>query len=223
MNKTTLATALLATTLIAPSALAYNKGDMLVRVGATNVSPDDSSSNVNVAGNELPFGVGVDDNTQLGLNFAVFIADHWALEVLAATPFKHDVDFSVSDPLGTGDNLGEVSHLPPTFTVNYFFMSPESNFQPYVGAGVNYTIFFDEEFSKANKAAGFSKLDLDNSFGLSAQVGADYFFNEKWFMNGSVRYIDIDTDARFKLGESTGKVSVDIDPWVYTVSVGYKF
>ena len=194
-----------------------------MRAGLTNVSPDDSSSNIFV-GSDLGVNLSVGDDTQLGLNVAYFVSDRLNIEVLAATPFTHDVNFGVSDPLGTGDRLGEVTHLPPTITLNYYFNNPSSAFQPYVGAGINYTVFFDEDFTSANDAAGLKNLSLDNSFGLSAQLGVDYMVNDQWFINGSVRWIDIDTEASFNLNGTPGNVnSIEIDPMVYTISLGYRF
>ncbi|WP_100657521.1 OmpW family outer membrane protein [Alteromonas flava] len=232
MKKTTLALALAAMTL-APAAFAYEKGDILVRGGLTTVAPDDSSTNILVGGADFALGgqtvggVNVDSNTQLGLNVAYFFTPHWNVEVLAATPFSHDID------LGDGTNLASTKHLPPTVTANYFFADPAAKFQPYVGVGLNYTIFFDEEFNGATAGvietatggAVVSDLDLDASFGFSAQAGADYFFSDDMFINASVRYIDIETEADFKVsGSDIGKIeSVTIDPWVYTVSIGYKF
>jgi outer membrane protein len=109
----------LSTALASQSALAFEKGDILIRAGVASVSPDESSSNIFVGGADLGVDLAVDSNTQLGLNFAYFFTDNMSVEVLAATPFKHDVNFGVSDPLGTGDKLGEVTHLPPTVSINY--------------------------------------------------------------------------------------------------------
>ncbi|WP_412971063.1 OmpW/AlkL family protein [Glaciecola sp. MF2-115] len=217
---------LLGTTALALSstAMAYEKGDFLVRAGFTNVSPNDDASNIFAGGSDLGVSLTVDSNTQLGLNIAYFITDQLNIELLAATPFSHDVNFSVADPLGTGNKLGEVTHLPPSLTANYYFLDAASAFQPYIGAGLNYTIIFDEEFTGANKSAGLSNLDLDNSFGLTAQVGADYKIDDKWHLNASVRWIDIDTEASFKVGEANGSVSdIQIDPTVFTISLGYTF
>lgn len=227
MKKSIITLALLAT-LSSATAIAHEKGDMLVRVGLTNVSPDDSSSNISLAGGDLGFGVNADGNTQIGLNFAYFLTDNWNIEVLAATPFTHDVNVN-ANPLGLG-KLGEVTHLPPTVTANYFFADKDAAFQPYVGLGLNYTIFFDEELTSVNEGIGFSDLELDASLGWSAQVGFDYMINKEWFVNASARYIDISTDASFTLNNDAlgannapGTVAVDINPYVYTVSVGYKF
>ena len=198
-------------------ALAFEQGDWVVRAGMTNVAPDDSSSNVNVGGVDLGVGVNVDDNTQLGLNFVYFYSQQLAIEVLAATPFSHDIG------LNTVGALGNTKHLPPTLSANYYFADPSAKFQPYVGAGVNYTIFFDEEFTSANTSAGFSDLDLDSSLGLAAQVGFDYMLDDKWLVNASVRWIDIDTEASFDLNGSAGSVDVSIDPFIYSITAGYRF
>lgn len=223
MKKSSLALLIIASVTAAPYAAAFEKGDLVLRGGLTTVSPDESSSNIFV-GSDLGVNVSVDNDTQLGLNLAYFITDKINIEVLAATPFNHDVNFGVSDPLGTGDKLGEVTHLPPTVTLNYYLNDAASPFQPYIGAGLNYTIFFDEEFTSLNDGAGLKNLSLDDSFGLSAQVGVDYMINENWLVNGSLRWIDIDTDASFNLNGTEGRVdSIEIDPWVYTLSIGYRF
>ncbi len=224
MRKYTLSAICLALAAVSPLVAAHQQGDWLVRGGLTTVAPDESSSNILAGGADLGVALTVDNNTQLGINVAYFVTDKINIELLAATPFTHDVNFSVTDPLGTGTRLGEVTHLPPTLTANYYFNDASSAFQPYVGAGINYTIFFDESFTGANSNAGLSDLSPDNSFGLSAQVGMDYQIDKKWHVNASVRFIDIETEASFKVGEADGKVnSIDLDPWVYTLSVGYTF
>lgn len=223
-TKTLISSAVLATLAFAGNAMAYEKGDILVRGGFTHVSPDDDSSAITAGGESLGVGVAVGNDTQIGLNIAYFVSDNINIELLAATPFSHDVSFDIPNPLGTGNKLGEVTHLPPSLTANYYFLDASSAFQPYVGAGVNFTIFFDEEFTDANKAAGLSKLDLDNSFGVTAQIGADYILDDQWHLNASVRWIDIDTEASFKVGEANGRVDdIQIDPTVITLSLGYTF
>ncbi|MBO1256814.1 outer membrane beta-barrel protein [Alteromonas sp. 5E99-2] len=204
--------------------IAYEKGDWVVRAGLTSVVPDESSSNILLGGQDLGVGLTVDNNTQLGINLAYFLTDKINVELLAATPFTHDVNFSVTDPLGTGNQLGEVTQLPPSLLVNYYFLGADSPVQPYVGIGLNYTLFFDDSFTDANKAAGLNDLSLDNSFGVSAQLGFDVPINDKWHINGSVRWIDIDTEASFNLNGTSGRVAdIEIDPFVYSILIGYTF
>ena len=220
MKKTLLTTTLLSALCISPLVAANQAGDILVRGGITNITPDSNNAAVMLAGNDSGMTLSVDDNNQLGLNFVYFFDSNWAVEVLAATPFTHDVKLQAD---GVESTLAEVTHLPPTVSALYYFES-DSAFKPYVGAGINYTIFFDEKFNSTYQDAGFSDLELDGSFGLSVQAGVDYEINDKWHVNASIRYIDIDSDATFAVGgDNIGSASVDVDPMVYSLMIGYKF
>ena len=103
-------------------------------------------------------------------------------------------------------------------------MGGKGKFQPYVGAGLNYTIFFSEDVGADAAGLGYTKLKLDNSIGLAAQIGVDYQINKKWFLNASAMYADIDTEAELTgSGATTLNVGYDLDPMVYRVNVAYKF
>lgn len=206
-------------------ALANQGGDFLVRGGLTNVTPDNGKSVIMLAGENSTMTLTVDDNTQLGLNFVYFYNSNLAVEVLAATPFTHDVYIQDKNAvLGVdGAKLGKVTHLPPTVSALYYF-NTNSAFKPYVGAGLNYTIFFNEKFTQAPKNLGLSNLSLGGSFGYSVQIGTDYEIDEKWSINASARYIDINSDATFSVnGDNIGKASIRVDPMVYSLMIGYKF
>ncbi|KMQ76875.1 OmpW/AlkL family protein [Marinobacter subterrani] len=221
----------------APAAQAYEAGDLIGRVGAATVDPDSSSSNLNSAAlGEIPGAqVSVDSNTQLGLTLSYMFTDRIALGVLGATPFSHDIEGDGS-VLGTKGKLAETKHLPPTFTVQYFPMPGGSKFQPYLGLGVNYTTFFEEKPSQAltdtyaSLAAGVTRTDieLDDSVGLAAEIGADYMITKNIGVNAAIWYADIDTEATINAyagntKADTSTIDVDIDPLVYMVGVSYKF
>ena len=246
MKKSLLAIALLSS--LSTVALANEAGDILIRGRLTSVNPANQQSTIYALGNQtVNLGAGaisasVDDNTQLGLNFVYFYDSNWAVELLAATPFKHDIMVDT----GAGVvNLGETKQLPPTLSVLYYF-DTGSEFKPYVGVGINYTVFFEDSFNPALTGSSSptivsisdgttttpvdapldaGDLNLDNSWGLSAQVGVDYQIDENWSINASARYIDIDTKASFTAvgGTVPGHVSVDVDPMVYSVMLGYTF
>ena len=103
-------------------------------------------------------------------------------------------------------------------------MPGNSKFQPFIGLGVNYTVFFDEDVSgEAQKALGADNLSLDDSWGLAGRVGMDYMINDCWSLHAGAYYIDISTDAEVETALGTAKVDVDVDPWVYTIGLGYRF
>lgn len=181
-------------------ASAHEAGDWLFRIGGSNVDPKSNNSPL----------VSVDDGASATFTFTYMYTDHLAVEVLAAWPFKHDIN------LVGGDKVASTKHLPPTVSLQYHFL-PQSVFQPYVGVGVNYTYFFDE---KTTGALEGTKLSLSDSWGFAGQVGFDFMLNEKWFLNVDARYIQIDTDAKLD-GAPLGKVT--IDPWVYGAHVGFRF
>ncbi|EJL3948253.1 outer membrane protein OmpW [Vibrio parahaemolyticus] len=214
MKKTICSLAVVAA-LVSPSVFAHKQGDFVLRVGAASVVPNDSSGKILGSQEELK----VDSNTQLGLTFGYMFTDNISLELLAATPFSHDIS---TDLLGLGD-IADTKHLPPTLMVQYYFGEPQSKFRPYVGAGLNYTIFFDEGFNNKAKNVGLTDLKLDDSFGLAANVGVDYMINDQWFLNASAWYANIETEATYKFGGAKQKTDVKINPWVFMISGGYKF
>lgn len=223
--RTSLFTAsLLALAIAAPLAQAHQAGDIIVRAGAITVDPQESSSDIwvgalggDVAGSKAT----LDSDTQLGLNFAYMLTNNIGIELLAATPFSHNV--GVKGLGGLDGNLGELKHLPPTLSVVYYPLDANSAFQPYVGAGINYTWFFDTELSSTAKDNGFSGLDMKDSWGLAAQVGMDYMLTDNIMLNAQVRYIDIETTGTTNILGDKVKVDVDVDPFVYMVGLGYKF
>src|SRR5690554_2674517 len=225
-----LTSSILALSVAAPTVLAHQAGDMIVRAGVVTVTTGESTSGVIVNGTtDLGGEATLNNNTQLGLNFAYMVTNKVAVELLGASPFEHDVAIKGTDDVNGA--LGKVKHLPPTLSAVYFPLDAGSAFQPYVGVGVNYTWFFDEKVTSGAKAgdnvAGFplTNLKVKNSWGWAAQVGADYMLTENIMLNGQIRYIDIDTEATVDVagGAAHAKVDVNIKPVVYMVGLGYKF
>lgn len=217
MNKL-LTTALLTTGLLC-SPLASAK--LSINVGAINVNPDSGASAVN----EIPgAGVTVDSNTQLGLTFDYAVNDNWVVELVAATPFSHDIKGS---GVLNGAGIGKTKHLPPSLFAQYHFGAADAKLRPFIGAGVNYTVFFDEDAGADLKAALGTddvKIKLDNSFGLAAQAGVNYMVNDTWGVHAMVSYIDIDTDAEiYADGAKALTSSVAIDPVVLMLGFKYNF
>ncbi|MDO6683522.1 OmpW family outer membrane protein [Oceanobacter sp. 5_MG-2023] len=192
-------------------AMAYEAGDIIVKAGAVTVSPKDGNADSSglVAGSELD----VLSDTQLGLTGVYMVTSQIGVELLAATPFEHEVegDGGAID----GATIATTKHLPPTVSVQYYPMGADSKLQPYVGLGVNHTFFFDEEDD-----ADLGTKGLETSWGLTYSVGVDYALNDHWLVNAAAWKMDIDT--KIKGGAADG-LDVEIDPLVYFVGAGYKF
>ncbi|ATA24035.1 outer membrane protein OmpW [Brenneria goodwinii] len=203
---------LLATALLPAFAQAHQAGDVIVRGGTATVRPVEGSDNVLNLGSFK-----VDNNTQLGLTFSYLVTDNIGVELLAATPFTHKVGLN-----GVG-TIAEVSHLPPSLMAQYYFGDSADKLRPYLGVGVNYTMFFDEKFNDRGKSNGLSDLSLKNSWGVAAQAGLDYNLDQNWLINASLWWMDIDTDVKFNAGGQQQTISTRLDPWVFMFGVGYRF
>jgi outer membrane protein len=188
----------------AAPALAYEPGTMMLKFGVHNVDP--KSDNGTVAGS---IDLEVDSAISPTIMFEYFFAENLGIEILAALPFEHDVETS-------GTTVATVEHLPPTFTLQYHFL-PEGKVQPFVGVGLNYTIFMSEETK--GPIAG-SDIDLNNSIGLAAHAGVDFVLGEKWALGIDARWIDIDADMHLN-GAEVG--TVEIDPIAYGAYAAWRF
>lgn len=185
--------------LLAAPAVAQSQGDLTFGLGLGSVNP--KSGNGTVAGVEADIG----DDVAVTLTLEYFIRDNIGIELLAATPFEHDITLP-----GVGN--ASTKHLPPTLSVNYHFTNA-SAWKPYVGVGINYTTFFEEE-------TALGTLELDDSFGFSVQAGVDYKISDTGSLRLNVRWFDIDTDATLG-GTSIG--TAEIDPFLFGVAYVHKF
>jgi len=216
---------------------AYEQGDWILRVGATTVAPDTNSDDINLPPGGLVAEAEVDDDTQLGIIPAYMITDSWGIEVLAATPFEHNIEAQGQGAIsGTNLDAGSTKHLPPTVMMQWYPRGGQTGWQPYIGAGVNYTIFFDEStdgqlvdlLGDLTGTVNDADLSLDDSLGLAAQAGVDIPIDEHWAVNLGVWYLDINTEAEIDAKVNgttvdTVKFDVELDPWVYNVGIAYKF
>ncbi|HLS83613.1 MAG TPA: OmpW family outer membrane protein [Arenimonas sp.] len=193
----------LALALAAP-AHAQEAGTWAFGVGAHAVKP--RSDNGSLLGGALAIDVGNDWRPSITAEY--FFRDNWGIEVLAALPFEHDIRVN-------GVAAASTKHLPPTVSVQYHFAGQKVS--PFLGLGLNYTRFFDEETK--GPLAG-NDLDLDASWGLAAHAGLDFAIGKNKWLRLDARWIDIETDVKVN-GSKAG--SVDIDPLVYGAAFVWAF
>ena len=223
--------------MLATPALAHEAGQWILRAGIGTVMPKDNNlvlPTISLPPLTIDATVQVDDGTSLTLSGTYMFTENWALDILGAWPFKHDIDLDatindgVNPPASGTIPFGEVKHLPPTFSLQYHF-APDAKFQPFVGLGLNYTTFSGEKLNQDVVDAGFLSFSLDDSFGVAAQVGADWIFEGQWLINFDLRWINIESDLTATVDDGTGPDTVTfpdpvkIDPWVFAVNGGYRF
>jgi outer membrane protein len=177
-----------------------------VRLRGVSVQPYEKStvggedSDVNISNAFIP-----------ELDFTYFFNKNFAAELILGTS-KHDVKVGNDEV-----SLGSVRLLPPTVTLQYHFY-PTKSLKPYVGAGLNYTIFYDVENGDT------LGMDYKNNVGIALQGGVDYFVNDKFFLNVDIKKLYLKTDVDVDLGlPATVPAEVKINPLLIGFGVGMKF
>lgn len=194
-----------------------------VRLRGVSVIPNESAKIGTIGGN-------VDISTAFipELDFTYFFTKNIAAELILGTS-KHDVNTTASNlsPIGLPESLnvdlGSVRLLPPTLTIQYHFY-PGDFIKPYVGAGVNYTIFYDVKSGNTIK-----DVKYENKTSLALQAGADFNIGKDFFVNFDIKYLFLKTDVTVDAsnlvhGESLDiPAEVKINPLLIGVGVGYRF
>ena len=194
-------------------------GDVLLRVRAIMVAPNDRSGGIGPA---FPSERTKIDNSFMPEVDATYMAtDAIGFELIASTTKHH-----ASGTSGTTGSIGRLAStwvLPPTLTAQYHF-NAHGTVRPYVGAGVNYTIFWNEKASAGLEAAvGKTRVSMSDSFGWAAQAGIDVDISPRMFVNFDAKYIKIRTTARLDTSAiGTQSVRVHLDPLVVGVGLGIR-
>lgn len=191
-------------------------GELHMRVRATGVVPMEDAKIETIGGN-----VAVSNNLIPEVDFTYYFTKNIAAELILGTS-KHEV-VAVNTALGNLD-LGRVMLLPPTLNLQYHFY-PTKNLKPYVGAGLNYTIFYDQGQGKGRNAA-VTSVAYDNNLGYSFQLGFDYKINDKLYWNVDVKKLYLNTDVEVGAALPSGQVyvpaEVDLNPWLISTGIGFK-
>lgn len=185
-------------------------GKWQFRLRGIVVSPDEGAE-IEAIGGDVSISTAVVPE----FDITYFFTENWSAELILGTT-KHDVE-AIGTAAGDID-LGSVWLLPPTLTGQYHFTG--GNFVPYLGAGVNLTLFYGvDEGPVAND------VEYDTAVGFALQGGFDFMLNDKWFLNLDIKKLFLNTtatvDATTALG-ATVDADVDIDPWIFGFGVGLK-
>jgi outer membrane protein len=183
-------------------------GDFLVRVQGTYLNFNDESTNL--TGGAVPGGLELDDEFIPTLTLTYFLNKNLAVELFCCFA---NLDANLS---GSG-NVAEFWVFPPALTLQYHFDSM-GGFKPYVGAGIQYILPFDEEGVGALVG---QNVEVDDALGFTLQAGFDMELGQGWYFNADVKKTWIEHTVSV---EGLGDVfDVNIDPWIFSVGLGYRF
>lgn len=183
--------------LATPLAASAQQGPWLVRARAVNID----SANKDSTG----LGLTINNKVIPEVDITYFFTPNISAELILTYPQKHTLSAG-------GTEIGTLKHLPPTLTAQYRFTGMGA-FTPYVGAGINYTMF-----SSVNLPAG---VDIDkSSIGAALQLGVDIPLNTRLSLNLDVKKVQISTKVT-SAGADIGKFRVD--PLLVGVGLGWRF
>lgn len=195
----------------APAYAGSEAGNFMVRVQGTVVDPDSSATVKSGGVVQSTWNAEVSTEVIPTLTLSYFLNKNIAVELFCCFA-KHNAEGKGGID---GTDLGDFWIFPPALTLQYHF-DQFGAFKPYVGAGVQYIHFFSEGNSDLGQ-----KIELDDAFGFTLQAGFDVSIGGGWYLNADVKKTFIDTDASW--GSSGVTAEVDIDPWIYSLGVGYRF
>ena len=184
---------------------AEEAGSWVVKAGVHSVDP--TSNNGSLADGAMKADAGSD--TEPTITGEYFVTPNFGVELLASLPWEHEIRLN-------GAKAATVKQLPPTLSAQWHF-NPGGTVSPFVGAGLNYTIFYNERTT--GPLAG-ANLNVSNTLGPALHGGVDFRLDERWLVTVDARWIKIGPDVKVN-GAKVG--SIDIDPIVYGVAVGYRF
>ncbi|MEM6586344.1 MAG: OmpW family outer membrane protein [Pseudomonadota bacterium] len=198
-------------------------GEIQFKLLATAVLPDGSIDQVNVDAVGLPAGTDTEASDNYVPTVAVewFVSNNFSIETIAGTT-QHDVDTVSGFPAGT-ELVSDALLLPATVTGKGHF--DLGGVKPYVGAGVAYFIWLDVEPGAAVVPLGVTRTDLSDEFGLVLQAGFDVPVGDSGFgVTFDAKRYFIDTTASWFAGDTLViETEHDLDPWVLSAGVSYKF
>ncbi len=190
-------------------------GDFVVGLGAIGVLPENGNhSSVDTINGH----VRASNSATAQVDFTYFINPNISLNLIVAST-QHDL--SVKGSALGNVQLGSIWVLPPTLTLQYHPL-PQSRFSPYVGAGLNYSIFYGSSLSGANPAV--RSVAVNNGFGFALNAGIDYEISGPWGINLDVKKLFLSPNAA--VGTNLGvkvHASTELNPLVVGMSVRYRF
>ncbi|AYG64013.1 MULTISPECIES: OmpW/AlkL family protein [Rhizobium] len=193
----------------APIRAVANRSPWQMRLRALGVVTTDSGRVDGLPGSDLSFS----DTIIPEFDISYFFTENIAAELILGTTYAKVHGGGSISALG---EIGKTWLLPPTLTLQYHFTELGA-FRPYVGAGVNYTVFYNQSGKTARS------LDVKNTFGVALQAGFDYMIDDHWGMNFDAKKIFLRPDFDANVGGAGVSGKAKLDPWLLGAGVTYRF
>ncbi|MBW4050486.1 MAG: outer membrane beta-barrel protein [Proteobacteria bacterium] len=218
-----------AVSLAASGAYAGNAGPNDIRAGVYLVHFDAQAGDI--SGPYVPPGLNlhVDNVATLYLAYVRSLSTHFSLELTAGYPPLTKTEGRGPATLGSvpynGKIISTARWFSPSLLLEYVFGDANSRLRPYVGVGVNYTMFFSRQSTAAGNAAsgGPTSISLPSSVGPAATVGLSYEINDRWHVYGSYSIAQVNTKLTADTAGLQRTSEIHFWPNALVISAGYSF
>jgi outer membrane protein len=207
----------------AVAAQAQTAGTLMVRVGATTITPNVSSGDLSAP--SLPSTqASIGPSTRLSGGITYMVTDNFSVDLPLALPFEHAI--SGAGGIDGAGKIGTVKALPATLLGQWRFMEPKSAFRPYVGAGITYAAFYGAKSTSTLTAltggtpANPTTLAVDSKWTLSAQLGASMAINSSWYVDANYTYTPLSTRTTLSTGQTQDS---KINPSSLSLTLVYRY
>lgn len=216
------ALALTALALLANPASAQTAGTISGKIGYNQIIPQVRSGDLSAP--SFPgTKIDVEEAGAPIVTLSYMVTDNFSVEFYAGSGYKHDV---VGDGAIAGvGKIGSVQQVSPTLFAQYRFLAANSMVRPYVGLGLTYAYFYGEEGSAAltaltNPGGAPTRMEADDAWGISPQIGATVNVDRNWFVDVSVIKTFLTSKSHLSTGQS---IETKLDPIAVNLSLGYRF
>lgn len=196
-----------------PEAPPRQAGDMIVKLGLTNLVLADE---IDLMVGGAPFagaGLSTFEHQTLSAQFAWFFTD--SLAVNATLGFPPTISIYGAGSIGALPMLGKATYGPTALTLQWHPITA-GRVRPYVGVGASYMIVFDTQ------DGAFADLEVENDLGFAFEAGVDFPLDDRFSMY-------LDAKKALLRPEATGSFmgapvvgQTRLDPWAFTAGVSVK-
>jgi outer membrane protein len=184
-----------------------------------------------IAGPYVPAGlnVTVKDVQTLYVGYIRRLARQWEIELAFGIPPTTNTYGKGPATVGSvpynGVLISSAKWFAPTALLNYKFLDETYPVRPYIGAGINYTYFYDRQSTAGGNAVsgGPTSISLPSSIGPAATVGIGWQVAHHCTVNASYSFSQVKTELSADTAGIIRTTHVSFGPEALVIAVGYQF